>query len=227
MKRLLISIFVCTITLASYSQVVAPEDFQKGLSQKDVQLLDVRTATEYKNAHIKNSLQADWNKPDQFKDRVQYIDKSKPIYVYCAAGVRSSAAAKWMRENGFKDVKELKGGLTAWKADQKPTEGLPDEPQITPEAYTALLGKSQTVLVDFGAEWCPPCIQMNPVIESLQKDLKKKFQLVKMDPTVQTAIATQLKIEVQPTFLIYKDGKEIYRKEGVASYDELKAALLK
>src|ERR1700710_591440 len=77
---------------------LSPDEFEKGLSAPQIQLLDVRTAGEYQNAHIKNSLQADWVNFDQFKDRVQYLDKNKPVMVYCASGGRSSKAAEWLRQ---------------------------------------------------------------------------------------------------------------------------------
>ncbi|MEO6916859.1 MAG: rhodanese-like domain-containing protein [Chitinophagaceae bacterium] len=225
-KLYLALFFAYAFTLSAQAQVLAPDVFQKGITSKDVQLLDVRTAGEYKNGHIKNSLQADWNNQDQFKDRIQYVDKSKPVYVYCAAGGRSSAAAKYMRENGFADVKELKGGIAAWNGEHLPTVGMAGEEQITLAAFAAMTKKSPVVLVDFGAPWCPPCVKMLPVIARLEKDLAGKFQTISLDPTVQVSLANELKIETLPTFLIYKNGKEVFRKQGIASYDELKTSLL-
>lgn len=219
-------IFAYTLTLSAVAQAVDPDAFQKGLTN-GTQLLDVRTAAEYKTSHIANSLQADWNNREQFKERLKYMDKNKPVYVYCAAGIRSEAAAKWMRENGFSEIKELSGGLKAWNTAHKPTEGLPNEEQISSEAFMSLLQKSDHVLVEFGASWCPPCVQMKPVIAELQKNLKNKFKLIQFDPVVQTALASQLQIEGIPTFIVYKNSKEVYRKQGVTTYDELKDCILK
>jgi rhodanese-related sulfurtransferase len=82
--------------------------------------LDVRTAGEYQSGHFKNSLQADWLNKEQFTDRIKYLDKNKPLLVYCASGVRSGAAAKWLLENGFTDVQNLKGGWFhgSWKGNR-------------------------------------------------------------------------------------------------------------
>lgn len=87
-----------------------------------VQLLDVRTAAEYQRGHLKNTLQADWLDKKQFAERTEHLDKLKPILVYCASGVRSGEAMKWLAAKGFTNVANLKGGLSAWKMDGKPLE---------------------------------------------------------------------------------------------------------
>jgi len=138
------------------SRNLSPAAFEKGIAQKNVQVLDVRTAGEYKGGHIQNALLANWNDKTEFNDRVKYVDKDKPVYVYCLVGGRSAAAAEWMRQNGFKTVYNLDGGMNAWKRDNKPVEGVSNEPQMTVEQYWASIPKDKTVLVDFGREWFPP-----------------------------------------------------------------------
>jgi thioredoxin-like negative regulator of GroEL len=76
--------------------------------------------------------------------------------------------------------------------------------------------------VDFGAEWCPPCKKMEPVVEQLQKDLGKQLRLVKIDAGVHTDVMKALNIEDLPSFIIYKDGKEIWRKQGITELSEFK-----
>ena len=127
-------------------------DFNKGISGENVQILDVRTAGEYKTGHIKNALQADWNNKDQFNERIQYVDKDKPVYIYCLAGGRSTAAAEWMRKNGFTNVLELTGGINDWKKAERPLEGVSEEKQMTIEEYRAKIPTDKTVLIDFGAK---------------------------------------------------------------------------
>ncbi len=202
-----------------------PQDFEKGISAPAVQVLDVRTAGEFKTGHIKNALQADWNNQQQFADRIQYVDKDKPVYVYCLAGGRSTAAAIWMRNNGFTNVVELQGGINAWKRDNKELEGLTAEKQMTMEEYEASIPKDKTVLVDFGATWCPPCIKMAPVIDEIEKDKNLEVQLIKVDAGIHTDVMTALNIEPIPVFIIYKNGKETWRKQGIVSKEELLAQL--
>jgi rhodanese-related sulfurtransferase len=164
----------------SINQVNA-EEFEKGIQGKDIQVLDVRTAGEYKTGHLQHALQADWNNETQFKDRTQHLDKSKPIYVYCLSGARSSAAAQWLQQNGYKNVVALKGGINAWKQARKPLEAAVNIPQMTIADYKALITTNGTILVDFGAEWCAPCKKMEPVLETLKKEMGNRFKLVKID----------------------------------------------
>ncbi len=207
------------------SRKIGPDKFEKGIARPGIQILDVRTSGEYNNGHIKNSLLADWTNSEQFNDRIQYVDKNKPVYIYCAVGGRSSSAAGWMRQNGFANVLELNGGFNEWKKENKPVEGMSDEPQMTIDQYMAKIAKDKTTLVDFGASWCPPCVRMAPVINELENTKDLNFLLVKVDAGIHTEIQKVLNIEPIPVFIIYKNGKEVWRKQGVVSKEELIAQL--
>jgi rhodanese-related sulfurtransferase len=221
---LLFSMIACKAQPES-NQKLGPDAFEKGISQSGIQVLDVRTAGEFQGGHIKNALLADWNDKTQFNERVKYVDKDKPVYIYCLAGGRSAAAADWMRQNGFTSVLELLGGMNAWKKESKPVEGMSNEPQMTIEQYWAKIPKNKTTLVDFGASWCPPCIKMAPVIDELESTKDLNFLLVKVDAGIHTDIQKALNIEPIPVFIIYKEGKEFWRKQGVVSKEELLAQL--
>lgn len=216
----------CKGQAVSSSQANANE-FEKGITTAKVQILDVRTATEFNTGHIKNALQADWTNKTQFTDRVQYIDKDKPVYVYCLVGGRSAAAADWMRNNGFKNVIELSGGINAWKKAEKPLEGSSNQPQMTLEEYQKSIPTTGTVLVDVGATWCPPCVKMEPILQDLIADKKNEFIFIKIDAGVHTNLLKELNIEPIPVFIIYKNGIEVWRKQGLVSKDELKEQLKK
>ncbi len=207
------------------TQKLGPDAFEKGIGKADIQVLDVRTSGEYQGGHIKNAMLADWNDRQQFNDRIQYVDKNKPVYVYCLVGSRSAAAAGWMRKNGFKNVLELQGGINAWKRADKPLEGAGNEPQMTVEQYWSKIPKDKTVLVDFGAEWCPPCIKMKPVIEEVEKSKDLDFVLVTIDAGVHTDVMKALDIEPIPVFIVYKNGKETWRHQGIVKKEDLKKQL--
>jgi rhodanese-related sulfurtransferase len=213
------------VSFNAISQQLSPVDFEKGLAGKTSQLLDVRTAGEYKSGHIAHSLQADWNNQDQFKSRAMHLDKSKPVYVYCASGGRSRSAAQWLRTNGYSQVYELTGGFIKWKGEGKPVEGMPDTQPMTTEAFNTAISGPGIVLVDCGAEWCAPCRKMDDVLQSLQKDLAGKYKLVKIDAGVDTGLMKEIKATELPTFILYKNGKEVWRKTGVVELAELKSQI--
>src|SRR5690606_24729136 len=101
----------------------SPDAFEKAITSEDAQLVDVRTPEEYKKGHVKNARLIDWKKREQFeKQTSKKLDPSKPVYLYCAAGVRSHAAAEFLRNKGFKWVYELDGGIDKWKEEKKPLE---------------------------------------------------------------------------------------------------------
>lgn len=201
--------------------------FEKAIAvpPNNIQILDVRTAGEYQSGHLKNALQADWNNAAQFKERTAALNKNIPVYVYCLSGGRSAAAAQWLQQQGYNNVVALKGGMNSWKQSGKPVETTVAAVQMNMTDYNTLIKSDGTYLVDFGAEWCPPCKKMEPVLNDLEKSAGSKFKLIKVDGGVHTNVMTALKVVSLPTFIIYKKGKETWRKEGIVTIEELRAAL--
>lgn len=220
---LLILFFVAATACTSVAQQPANipvAEFQKGIQSTDIQILDCRTPAEYNSGHLKNALLADWTKKDEFISRTNALDKSKPVYAYCLSGGRSGQAAKYLTEKGY-TVYNLEGGIAAWKREGKPLAEAVEVAPISMSSYQAMIPNNKTVLVDFGAEWCPPCKKMNPIIDSLAAQKPLNFSLVKIDGGDQTALSEQMKVAAFPTFIIYKNGKEVWRKTGVVTADEL------
>ena len=201
--------------------------FEQGIQQKNIQLLDVRTAGEYKQVHLANSLQADWNNAQQFSDRIQHLDKSKPLYVYCLSGGRSAKAASFLRENGFQQVFELTGGINSWIANGKPVEGGAPTQQLSLGDYTTLIQSAPVVLIDFGATWCPPCKKMEPILSELIKEKGSLFKLAKVDGGNDYEVMKSQQVEALPVFILYKNGKETWRHQGVVSKEDLAAEITK
>jgi sulfur-carrier protein adenylyltransferase/sulfurtransferase len=78
-------------------------------------LLDVRERFEWEEGHIAGArhLSKGWIET-QVEEKVP--DKSTPVTVYCAGGVRSLFAARVMQELGYEDVESMSGGFGAWKS---------------------------------------------------------------------------------------------------------------
>ncbi|RWZ88909.1 MAG: hypothetical protein EO766_07140 [Hydrotalea sp. AMD] len=208
------------------NEALTPDVFQQQIQQPGVQILDVRTAEEFASGHIDHALQADWLIPDQFQERVKSIDKDKPVYVYCLSGVRSAAAADWLRAHQYKTVYHLAGGIQAWKQADKPLMGESNEPQINMEQYKQMIQQGNTVtLVDFGADWCPPCRKMQPVLEALKNTYGSKLNIVKIDAGKQSNIMKQMNLPAIPVFIIYKNGQEVFRKNGIVAQSDFDAAI--
>lgn len=197
-------------------------EFEKEISNRDsIQLLDVRTPAEFNAGHIKNALLADWKDETEFIRRISFIDKQRPVYIYCLGGGRSAAAIVKMRRMGYQNVYELKGGINAWKAEKKTVEGKSKEKQMSIDELNSAINASKLVLVDFGAEWCPPCKKMEPVLKSLQNNHPNKFKLVRVDGGRDEEILKKYNVTALPVFILFKEGKQVWRKEGIVEEKEI------
>ena len=82
-------------------------------------LVDVRSTNQFKDGHISGAR----NVPgDQIASGVAALDKlkEKTVIVCCDSGVTSGAAARKLTQLGFKQVYNLRGGLSAWRQDNLP-----------------------------------------------------------------------------------------------------------
>jgi len=219
----LLTLLISCSNQAQPAGELLPEAFAKAATLKDIQLLDVRTAREYQDGHLKGSLQADWTDRQQFFDRTQYLDKNRPVFVYCLSGGRSHAAAQYLRAQGFLQVTNLSGGMSAWKIAGLPVEpGNTQLPQTTWQQYNDVISSAQVILVDFGAEWCPPCRQMEPILASYMRGKSdKRIRLVKMDGGLEVGLMKSLGVQALPTFILYRNGVEEKRLQGVMTSEAL------
>lgn len=218
-------LLIATISFCCRSEAqntnLSIEQFKQGIAQPGVQVLDVRSLHEYNSGHIKNSLLADWTNTQEFTERIKSLDKNKPVYTYCLSGSRSHAATNWLKKNGFNEVYNLQPGIMGWRRANLPLQSIAKVDQVTMEEFKRLLNGNQPVLVDIGAVWCPPCKKMQPVINELVETNGTKFRLVEVDGGVQELLVKELNANSFPTFIIYKNGKEVWRKEGLVSKSEL------
>jgi thioredoxin 1 len=77
-------------------------------------------------------------------------------------------------------------------------------------------------LVDFGAEWCPPCRALEPVIKGLVDDYAGKVKIGRVNVDAARSIAGQFGIMSVPTLIFFKKGAEIDRMVGFGSKDAIK-----
>ena len=205
-------------------QTVDVKTFAEKLKSKEnPQLLDVRTPEEYSGEHIENATNVNWNGSD-FVAKAEKYDKSKPIFVYCKVGGRSSQAADKLAALGFKEIYNLDGGIMKWSAagNSKPSEKVIG---INKQEYTQLIQSSDRVMIDFNAKWCAPCKKMNPYILKFQTEMAGKIKIVQLDADENKTIVDQLKLDGLPVLIIYEKGKEVWRNVGYISEVDLKKQL--
>ena len=84
-----------------------------------------------------------------------------------------------------------------------------------------VLKSSVPVLVEFGAVWCGPCRQMEPVLEALASEWQGKIRLAKVD--VDESIGTTMQFQVMsvPTLILFVNGQARERVSGKLPHDRL------
>lgn len=84
-----------------------------------------------------------------------------------------------------------------------------------PLHFRTLLTGHKYLIVDFYATWCPPCKQIAPIYNQLATQHgSKDFAFVKVNVDEQREVAAQYGVTAMPTFLLFKDGKQIEEIRG-------------
>jgi len=85
------------------------------------------------------------------------------------------------------------------------------------------------VLVDFWAEWCPPCKMMLSVVDEIAREFEGKIKVGKINVDANQELAGKYSVMSIPTFIIFKDGKNVSRFMGAQPkervVEEIKRAL--
>lgn len=119
--RSLLFLLPVLVFAADKAKHVKADDAAKLISSGNVTVVDVRTAEEFKEGHIKDARNIDIMS-DDFEAQVAKLDKSKPTLVHCQAGSRSTRALKTFEKLGFTDLTHLDAGFAGWQAAGKPVE---------------------------------------------------------------------------------------------------------
>lgn len=223
---LLISFVIlsCNGQTSKKIESATPEVFaEKIKTTPNAQILDVRTPEEFASEHLDNAVNINWL-ADDFVTNTNKLDKSNPVFVYCKSGARSAKAAAKLEELGFKKIYQLEGGILKWN-----TAGLskPDDKIIgmCSQEYAELLKTDKKVLIDFYAEWCAPCKIMTPYLLEMQKELADKVVIIRLNADENKTLMKEMKIDVLPTLLLYKNKEVKWKHSGFISEEDLKKQL--
>ena len=79
-----------------------------------------------------------------------------------------------------------------------------------------VLESTTPVLVDFFATWCGPCLALAPAIEEISKEMAGRLTVVKVDVDESPEAASTYGVTSIPTLVLFKDGREAWRRVGAA-----------
>ncbi len=87
--------------------------------------------------------------------------------------------------------------------------------EVTDEDFEAeVLGSELPVLVEFTADWCPPCRQMGPVLSALAAEEGDRLKVVQLDVDTNPDTTNAYKVLSMPTFVVFRAGEPVKSMVG-------------
>lgn len=93
-----------------------------------------------------------------------------------------------------------------------------------PDFRREVLEAEGPVLVDFTAEWCPPCRVITPALEALASEYKGRVKVTRLDVDDNLETARQYGVRSMPTLLFFKQGKVVGQIVGAVPRAKLESA---
>lgn len=218
--------FSCSTSLNDTYQSIDIVELKEVINYQDIIILDVRTAHETSKGYIPDATFIDYY-DDKFDEKINLIDRKKSIYVYCKIGGRSKKVAENLHGMGFSEVYNLEGGFIKWKNSNLPyhsdTINFKDlkANHHTPKYFDSVLLNHENVLVYISTKWCNPCRKMEPVIDRFAEEYIRTVKVLKLDLDRHSFLTGRYNIKSIPTYVLYKNNIEVWRKSGIIAYKEL------
>ncbi|MER6168692.1 thioredoxin [Streptomyces violaceorubidus] len=88
-------------------------------------------------------------------------------------------------------------------------------PEVTDAEFAAeVIGSDLPVLVEFTADWCPPCRQMAPVLAALAEEEGDRLRVVQLNVDQNPATTNAYKVLSMPTFMVFRGGEPVKSMVG-------------
>ena len=93
-------------------------------------------------------------------------------------------------------------------------------------SFNDIINKDKPVLIDFFATWCGPCQTMNPILKQVKDELGDRVSIIKIDVDKNKALAIKFQVRGVPTFMLFKNGKQVWKQAGLITKNELKQKIV-
>ncbi len=94
-------------------------------------------------------------------------------------------------------------------------------------SFSEIINQPKPVLIDFFADWCGPCKTMAPILKQVKDHLGERVSVIKIDVDKNQALAAKYQVRGVPTFMLFKNGKQLWRQSGVIQKDEIISLITK
>jgi thioredoxin 1 len=81
--------------------------------------------------------------------------------------------------------------------------------------------KEKPVMLEFYADWCAPCKEMEPVMKEFTKEVAVKVKLIRVNIDEDPKLGFAHGVGIMPAFIVFKDGRETARDSGMISKQRL------
>jgi thioredoxin 1 len=99
-------------------------------------------------------------------------------------------------------------------------------PEVTADTFEAdVLQSSLPVLVDFTADWCPPCKMIAPIVSQLGQKYEGKLRVVALDADAHPEIIQRYFVQGLPTLILFQNGEPVKRMVGYQPREKLDAQI--
>lgn len=188
--------------------------YSKIQSEKNPQIIDARGPEEFALNHINGAVNFNLESKDYDK-RIAALDKSKPVFTYSIGAGRSVWLADDLLKKGFKEAYSLEGGIANWIGNEKPFYAN-SKSKLTLAEYKKIIAENKDVLVDIGSKYCAPCKKVKPILETIKAQYGNNLKIVEIELEDSPQVIADLKtVKVFPTLILYRDGKIVFKKEGL------------
>jgi thioredoxin 1 len=93
---------------------------------------------------------------------------------------------------------------------------------VTDTSFSSdVLQSGKPVLVDFWAEWCPPCRKVQPLLEELAKELGDRVEIVKLDIDANPEVTRAYQVMSVPTLTVFSGGRPVNQLVGARPKGDL------
>ncbi|PTN09759.1 thioredoxin [Mangrovibacterium marinum] len=91
--------------------------------------------------------------------------------------------------------------------------------------FKNIIKSEKPVVVDFYADWCQPCKEIQPVLSELKSNFKQRIRVLKVNVDYNPNIANLYRVKSIPTVMVFKSGDLQWSKEGLVLLPELSGVL--